>query len=100
MKRKSRVFFCDFETTVYENQTFTEVWSSACVEIGQEKPIVFHSIGEQFEFFKSLKSHIIAYWHNLKFDGHFWLSYLFTTDLKQAIIQTGEDVFNTEGYAK
>lgn len=29
--RKYRYFSCDFETTVYEGQTSTEVWASAVV---------------------------------------------------------------------
>lgn len=67
---------CDFETTVYKNQVNTEVWASACVELFTEEVKIFHSIGEQFEYFKSLNQNIIAYYHNLKFDGSFWLSYL------------------------
>lgn len=67
---------CDFETTVYKGQTFTEVWASASVELYTEDVKIFHSIGEQLDYFISLKSNIIAYYHNLKFDGSFWLSYL------------------------
>lgn len=74
--KKFRYFMCDFETTVYKNQVNTEVWASACVELFTEEVKIFHSIGEQFEYFKSLNQNIIAYYHNLKFDGSFWLSYL------------------------
>ena len=66
----------DFETTVYKGQANTEVWASASVELFTEDVKIFHSIGEQFEYFKSLKENIIVYYHNLKFDGAFWLSYL------------------------
>lgn len=66
----------DFETTVYNGQVNTEVWASACVELFTEDVKIFHSIGEQFDYFKSLKQNIIVYYHNLKFDGAFWLSYL------------------------
>lgn len=78
MSRRSRrrTFVCDFETTVYEGQTFTEVWASACVEIGTEDVRVVSSIGEQFDYFASLGCDVVAYYHNLKFDGSFWLSYL------------------------
>lgn len=75
-KKKPRTFVCDFETTVFEGQEFTEVWAAACVEIGSEDVRIFHSIGEQFEFFRSLHDNVVAYYHNLKFDGSFWLSYL------------------------
>ena len=66
----------DFETTVYKGQVNTEVWASACVELFTEDVKIFHSISEQFDYFKSLKQNIIVYYHNLKFDGAFWLSYL------------------------
>lgn len=78
--KKFRYFVGDFETTVYDGQEDTEVWASACCELYKEDAKVFHSIAEQFEFFKSLKSNVICYYHNLKFDGSFWLSY-FLKDL-------------------
>lgn len=75
-KRTNRVFVGDFETTVYKGQVNTEVWASASVEIGTEDVKIFHSIHEQFEYFVSLDCNILCYYHNLKFDGSFWLSYL------------------------
>lgn len=66
----------DFETTVYKGQVHTEVWASASVELFTEEVNIFHSIGEQFDYFLSLKDNIVCYYHNLKFDGAFWLSYL------------------------
>lgn len=77
-KQNVRKFMCDFETTVYEGQTSTEVWASASVEFYTENVNIFHSIDEQFQYFKALNCDIIAYYHNLKFDGNFWLSYLLT----------------------
>ena len=74
--RKFRFFAGDFETTVYKGQDHTEVWASACVELFTEDVHIFHSIDEQYKYFKSLDSNIICYYHNLKFDGSFWLSYL------------------------
>lgn len=83
-----RTFVGDFETTVYEGQTHTEVWASACVELGTEDVKIFHSIQEQFRYFVSLKTHIKCYYHNLKFDGVFWLSYLIKDlKLEQAVIK-------------
>lgn len=79
--RNYRKFMCDFETTVYKGQKSTEVWASASVELYTENVQIFHSIDEQFNYFKSLDCDIIAYYHNLKFDGNFWLSYLLV-DLK------------------
>lgn len=82
----------DFETTVYKGQTNTEVWASASVELYTEDVHIFHSIGEQFDYFKSLDCNVICYYHNLKFDGAFWLSYLLVDKgFKQAIVHNSEN---------
>lgn len=75
---KSRVFSADFETTVYEGQQDTLVWASASVELNTEDVHIYHSIEEQFDYFSSLakQSNLIIYYHNLKFDGSFWLDFL------------------------
>lgn len=90
--RKARYFMGDFETTVYEGQEDTEVWAAACVELQTDDVKIFHSIAEQFDYFLSLDTNIIVYYHNLKFDGTFWLSYLLL-DLgwKQAAITNSDD---------
>lgn len=74
--KSGKVFVCDFETTVYTGQDYTEVWAAACVEIGTEEVHIFHSISEQYEFFRKQKTNVVAYYHNLKFDGAFWLDFL------------------------
>lgn len=95
--KKYRYFMCDFETTVYKGQVYTEVWASASVELFTEDVIIHNSIGEQFEYFKSLKSNIIAYYHNLKFDGSFWLSYLLVElGFKQAYKQLSDNINDVE----
>lgn len=84
--RKYKFFVGDFETTVFEGQTYTEVWASACVELYSDDVHIFHSIQEQFDYFCSLDANIICYYHNLKFDGEYWLSYLINrTNIKQAL---------------
>ena len=98
MKTKTyRYFMCDFETTVYKGQTSTEVWASASVELYSDDVKIFHSIDEQFDYFLSLNCNIIAYYHNLKFDGSFWLSYLLV-DLgyEQAYRKIGESELAVE----
>lgn len=86
-KRKWKYLSCDFETTVYKGQVNTEVWASAVVELFTEDVRIFHSIGETYEYFKSLKTNLICYYHNLKFDGNFWLSYLLLDlNMKQACV--------------
>lgn len=92
MNRKTRTFMCDFETTVYDNQEYTEVWASALVELYTENVIILHSIEETYEYFKSLDCNITMYYHNLKFDGAFWLSYLLVDlGFKQALIHNSEE---------
>jgi hypothetical protein len=89
--KKYRYFMCDFETTVYKGQANTEVWASASVELFTEDVNIFHSIGEQFDYFIAQKCNIVAYYHNLKFDGAFWLSYLLIDKgYKQAYKKVGE----------
>lgn len=90
--RKYRSFMCDFETTVYEGQEYTEVWASAVVEFYTEDVKVFHSIDETFDYFLSLNTNVNAYYHNLKFDGSFWLHYLINVlNLKQAVIHLDDN---------
>ncbi len=82
----------DFETTVFDGQKSTEVWASASVELGTEDVQIFNNIHDQFEYFATFKQNIIVYYHNLKFDGNFWLSY-FMVDRKfeQAYVKTTEN---------
>lgn len=88
---------CDFETTVYKGQVNTEVWASASVELFTEDVKIFHSIEEQFDYFKSLDTNICAYYHNLKFDGAFWLSYLLVElGFKQAYTPLNEQETEVE----
>lgn len=90
--RKYKFFVGDFETTVYKGQVATEVWASACVEMWTEDVKIFHSIDEQFEYFIEQNCDLICYYHNLKFDGSFWLSY-FMLDLgyEQSVIKNERD---------
>lgn len=89
--KKFEYYVGDFETTVFKNQTYTEVWASACVKMYTEDVKIFHSIKEQFDYLISLESNICIYYHNLKFDGAFWLSFLITQlNFKQAYNQIGE----------
>ena len=75
-QREYRYFMGDFETTVYKGQVNTEVWASALVELFSDKVIILHSISETFDYLVSLNCNVVVYYHNLKFDGAFWLSYL------------------------
>ena len=94
-KRKYRIFSGDFETTVYKDQTHTEVWAAACVELYTEDVQIFHSIDELFEYFVSLKCNVCCYFHNLKFDGSFWLPFLLNRmNFKQAFIKRSDNEYD------
>lgn len=95
--RQYKILVGDFETTVYDGQEYTEVWASACVELNTDEVVIFHSIGDTFKYLLSLDCNVIIYYHNLKFDGSFWLSYLLI-DLhyKQAYTQHGEHITDIE----
>lgn len=86
-----KIFVGDFETTVYSGQDHTEVWASALVEIGSEDVQIFHSLPETFDYIKSLKCNLIIYYHNLKFDGGFWLPYLLNYEGYTQAVQKNSD---------
>lgn len=91
--RKYRYFVGDFETTVYKGQTHTEVWASASVELFTEDVHIFHSIDEQFQYFVDTPGNICVYYHNLKFDGSFWLSFLISKmKYKEASMQLNDNI--------
>lgn len=81
----------DFETTVFAGQTYTEVWASAVVEIGTENVLIFNSIDKTWDYLLSLDKDIMIYYHNLKFDGEFWLQYFLNI---LALPQAVKDVDN------
>ena len=90
MPKKSAplIYVGDFETTVYEGQESTEVWASGLCPLGTEDAIIFHSIAETLVYLETLPVNVTVYYHNLKFDGSFWLYYLSTCGrYKEALIK-------------
>lgn len=85
---KKNTFVGDFETTVYEGQTRTDVWASALTQCFDKKDEVkvFASLPETYNYItRRYHEDIIIFYHNLKFDGSFWLSYLHERgDFKEA----------------
>lgn len=73
-----KVYSADLETTVYEGQDHTEAWASALVALDSDDPLVFHSLADTLDYLDSQNENAVLYYHNLKFDGNFWLSYLIT----------------------
>ena len=84
----------DFETTVYDGQEHTEVWAAALTEIyGPESVSIDHSIEDFFTRLTDMKESIIVYFHNLKFDGEFIISYLLNVaGYSQALLLDDEKV--------
>ncbi len=85
--KKRKIYVGDFETTVYEGQEYTEVWASGLCELYTEDAIILHSIDETYQYIESLNEDMIIYYHNLKFDGSFWIYYFITHEFTQAYIE-------------
>lgn len=99
-RRKWSYYVGDFETTVFTGQQSTEVWASALVPLYSEDVVVLHSIDDTWEYLKNLKTNVVVYYHNLKFDGNFWLYYFINVlHLKQATVKTGTN-FNDVRFLK
>lgn len=76
------IYALDFETYVSDvanTQQETWVWSSAGAQINGNDVFIHHSIDETFDYLVNLKENVQGYYHNIKFDGAFWLDYLMRT---------------------
>lgn len=82
-----RIFCADFETSVYVGQQYTEVWSAACVEVGDvtETVYIFNELSKFFNFIEQLNEDMIIYFHNLRFDGAFIMQYLLKNGYEQSL---------------
>ena len=91
-----KTFVADFETTVYDGQESTEVWASAMAELSDpnDTVFVFHSIDETLEYIDFLDEDVVLYYHNLKFDGNFWLWYL----IHELKFKQGYEVIRTQDF--
>lgn len=76
-------YSCDFETTTqpfYEHYGYTRVWASIAINIDNtEERHIYNNIED---FIDSFKYGDELYFHNLKFDGNFIISYLLSTGWK------------------
>ena len=98
-KNPPKYYVADFETTVYEGQTYTEVWASAMVEFNTESVSIQHSITDWYKevYDLSRTNHLVIYFHNLKFDGSFILPYLLSqTKLEPAYKKRRNSEFDGE----
>ena len=92
MAKKYKYFSADFETTVYKGQTRTEVWAVGCVELFTEDVQIFHSLPDFYKYLIRQDCNLCCYFHNLKFDGAFWLSYLLEdVKMEQALYHFNDD---------
>ena len=90
MKKNTSIFCCDFETIVDENTTTqnkTAVWSSALVELNTEDVKLFNNIAETLDYITELKKDVLLYYHNLKFDGSFYINYLLKKKLSKKLLK-------------
>ena len=86
----------DFETTTDINDC--RVWASCLVNIEDNKVVhLSNNIEDTFNFLKDLLKYtsITIYYHNLKFDGEFWLSYLMNNDFTYSDKLNVKNSFNT-----
>lgn len=78
------MYACDLETYVSKNpsdQENTWVWSSSGAEINGTDIFLHHDLRETFGYFTNIRKNVKIFYHNLKFDGAFWLDFLLK-DLK------------------
>jgi hypothetical protein len=80
--RNYKYYVCDFETTVYKGQQYTEVWAAAVVELNTEDVVILHTIQDFLGYIFSLNVNIVGYFHNLKFDGNFIVDWLLRNGYK------------------
>ena len=91
-----KTFVADFETTVFDGQDSTEVWASAMADIydKEDNVFVFHSIAETLQYIDLLDEDVVMYYHNLKFDGNFWLWYL----IHELHFEQGYEIVDNDTY--
>ena len=98
MSKEIKKIYCgDFETTVYDGQTRTDVWSAGLVELYTEDVTIDGSIEDFFNRVFSFDWNSIIYFHNLKFDGSFILDYLFNVrHFKQSVLFLSDNDYDLD----
>lgn len=95
MKEIKKIYCADFETTVYDGQQRTDVWSAGLVELYTEDVSIDGSIEDFFNRVFSFDWNSVIYFHNLKFDGSFILDYLLNVrHFKQSTQLLSEDDYD------
>lgn len=76
IRENTPIYACDFETSVYAGQVNTEVWASGACQLGSHKLLIWNNLDDFMEWALTLKESTVLYFHNLKFDGSFIVSWL------------------------
>lgn len=76
-----RTFVADFETTTTEKNCY--VWAWALCEVGDlDNVYIGTNIYDFMDMCEQLRENLRVYFHNLKFDGQFIISWLFQNDFQ------------------
>lgn len=81
--KQCKYIVADLETVVEDDtavQQKTAAWSSAWVELFDDDKNVHvdRSIRDTYYNFSTMDCDLVVWYHNLKFDGEFWISFLFS----------------------
>lgn len=79
-RKHNKRYVCDFETSTpefYEKDGFARVWAWAKVDIDNIDDFEYGTtIEELFDWFENLHENVSVFFHNLKFDGQYIISYI------------------------
>lgn len=90
MKKKNNYYLADFETLVLTEEEIqqgkrTYVWAWAVCDVDNINHVKYGTdINSFINYISTLKSGSVVYFHNLKYDGQFILSYLLSNGWKQS----------------
>ena len=90
MKKKNNYYVADFETLVLTKEEIqqgknTYVWAWAVCDVDNTDHVKYGTdINSFINYISTLKSGSVVYFHNLKYDGQFILSYLLSNGWKQS----------------
>lgn len=90
-QRKFTHYMADYETTVFEGQTFTEVWLAGLCELYTENAVITQSLDDWLESVYALRKNCVLYFHNIKFDGSFILDHLKRDKTYTEALYLGDD---------
>ena len=86
----------DFETTIDINDC--RVWASCLVDVSNNRVVhLSNSIDDTLKFLKELSKYtsVNVYYHNLKFDGEFWIQHLMNNGFTYNEKLNEKNTFNT-----